>query len=66
MYFCMTKSSKSHLRGSLLEISLPFPALPKRAQRLFLCQRTDFMHARHTFICGRGTSAYANLLDSFV
>ena len=31
-----------------------------------LCQRTDFVHARHTFICGRGTSAYANLLDSFV
>ena len=34
MYFCMTKSTKSHLRGSLLEISLSFPALPKRAQRL--------------------------------
>ena len=31
-----------------------------------LCQRTDFMHARHTFICGRGTSAYANLLGYFV
>ena len=30
MYFCMTKSTKSHLRGSLLEISLSFPALPKR------------------------------------
>ena len=108
MYFCMTKSTKSHLRGSLLEISLSVPALPKREQyipscanissepsdcgqrqkyrlkctgclldfalchadrqgsRLFLCQRTDFVHARHTFICGRGTSAYANLLDSFV
>ena len=34
MYFCVTKSTKSHLRGSLLEISLSFPALPKRAQRL--------------------------------
>ena len=22
----------------------------------WLCQRTDFMHARHTFICGRGFS----------
>ena len=31
-----------------------------------LCQRTDFVHARHTFICGRGTSAYANLLGYFV
>ena len=30
MYFCMTKSTKSHLRRSLLEISLSFPALPKR------------------------------------
>ena len=25
MYFCMTKSTKSHLRGSLLDISLTFP-----------------------------------------
>ena len=107
MYFCMTKSTKSHLRGSLLEISLSVPALPKREQYTPSCanisskpsdcrqkqkyrlkctgclldfalchaearstprlyQRTDFMHARHTFICGRGTSAYANLLDSFV
>ena len=32
MYFCMTKSTKSHLRGSLLEISLSFPTLPKREQ----------------------------------
>ena len=32
MYFCMTKSTKSHLRRSLLEISLSFPALPKREQ----------------------------------
>ena len=32
MYFCMTKSTKSHLRASLLEISLSFPALPKREQ----------------------------------
>ena len=23
-------------------------ALPKRARRLFLCQRTDFVHARHS------------------
>ena len=66
MYFCVTKSTKSHLRRSLLEISLSFPTLPKRAQRLSLCQRTEFVHARHTFICGRGTNAYANLLDSFV
>ena len=116
IYFCMTKSTKSHLRGSLLEISLSFPALLKREQytpscanisseppdlgqrqkcrlkckgvcstllcampiygrgsRLAkarsaprLCQRTDFMHARHTFICGRGTGAYANLLGYFV
>ena len=32
MYFCMTKSTKSHLRRSLLEISLPLPTLPKREQ----------------------------------
>ena len=32
MYFCMTKSTKSHLRRSLLDISLPFPTLPKREQ----------------------------------
>ena len=32
MYFCMTKSTKSHLRGSLLDISLSFPALPKCEQ----------------------------------
>ena len=32
MYFCVTKSTKSHLRRSLLEISLPFPTLPKREQ----------------------------------
>ena len=99
MYFCMTKSTKSHLRGSLLDISLSFPALPKREQYipscanissepsdgkqrqkcrlkckgvcstllcampiygrdscLFLCQRTDIIHARHTFLCGRGFS----------
>ena len=109
MYFCMTKSTKSHLRRSLLEISLSVPALPKCKHHIpscanissepsdlgqrqkcrlkctgclldfalchadmagdrasWLCQRTDFVHARHTFICGRGTSAYANLLDSFV
>ena len=34
MYFCMTKSTKSHLRRSLLDISLTVPTLPKRAQRL--------------------------------
>ena len=34
MYFCMTKSTKSHLRRSLLDISLRVPTLPKRAQRL--------------------------------
>ena len=33
-YFCMTKSTKSHLSRSLLEISLSVPALPKRAQHL--------------------------------
>ena len=32
MYFCMTKSTKSHLRRSLLEISLSFSALAKREQ----------------------------------
>ena len=32
MYFCMTKSTKSHLRGSLLEISLSVPTLPKCEQ----------------------------------
>ena len=32
MYFCMTKSTKSHLSRSLLEISLSVPALPKREQ----------------------------------
>ena len=26
-----------------------------RGSCLFLCQRTNFMHARHSFICGRGT-----------
>ena len=92
MYFCMTKSTKSHLRRSLLEISLSFPALPKREQYTpscanissepsdcrkrkeyrfkyqgvcstllcalsrftkarsapRLCQRKDFVHARHS------------------
>ena len=98
MYFCMAKSTKSHLRGSLLDISLRVPALPKRkhhnppvrtyrvnrptagkgrsagsnarvvcsillcampiygrGSRLakarpapWLCQRTDFVHARHS------------------
>ena len=102
MYFCMTKSTKSHLRGSLLEISLSFPALPTRKHHIpscanissepsahrqrqkcrlkctgclldfalchadirrgsclakarsapRLCQRTDFMHARHFFYAG--------------
>ena len=37
MYFCMTKSTKSHLRGSLLEISLSFPTLPKREQYIPSC-----------------------------
>ena len=37
MYFCMTKSTKSHLRGSLLEISLTVPALPKREQYIPSC-----------------------------
>ena len=37
MYFCMTKSTKSHLRGSLLEISLSVPALPKREQYIPSC-----------------------------
>ena len=32
MYFCMTKSTKSHLRRSLLDISLSVPALLKREQ----------------------------------
>ena len=46
-----------------LPVLAPF-AKARSAPRL--CQRTDFVHARHTFICGRGTGAYANLLDSFV
>ena len=109
MYFCMTKSTKSHLRGSLLDISLSFPALLKREQYTPSCAnissepsdrrqrqkcrlkctdclldfalchadiRQGFMpfplsayrlHARPPLLlCGRGTSAYANLLDSFV
>ena len=37
MYFCMTKSTKSQLRRSLLEISPPFPALPKREQYIPSC-----------------------------
>ena len=37
MYFCMTKSTKSHLRRSLLEISLSVPALPKREQYIPSC-----------------------------
>ena len=37
MYFCVTKSTKSHLRRSLLEISLPFPALPKCEQYIPSC-----------------------------
>ena len=37
MYFCMTKSTKSHLRRSLLEISLSFPALLKREQYIPSC-----------------------------
>ena len=37
MYFCMTKSTKSHLRGSLLEISLLVPALPKCEQYIPSC-----------------------------
>ena len=110
MYFCMTKSTKSHLRGSLLEISLTVPALPKREQYIPSCanissepsdrrQRQkcrlkctgcllDFalcpfppyqsapgasalsahrLRARPPLLlCGRGTSAYANLLGYFV
>ena len=115
MYFCMTKSTKSHLRGSLLEISLSFPALPKREQYIPSCanissepsdrrqrqkcrsnarvvcstllcampMRQGFplcqsalsisalsayrLRTRPPFLlCGRGTSAYANLLASFV
>ena len=37
MYFCMTQSTKSHLRRSLLEISLSFPALPKCEQYIPSC-----------------------------
>jgi len=29
-------------------------------------QRTDFTHARHTFICGRADNACTNLLGFFV
>ena len=32
------------------------PRFAKARPAPWLCQRTDFIHARHTFICGRGFS----------
>ena len=109
MYFCMTKSTKSHLRRSLLEISLSVPALPKCKHHIPSCANISSEPSDHRqrqkcrlkctgclldfalchadaagdhafssvsvqtsctpatpFICGRGTSAYANLLGYFV
>ena len=65
MYFCMTKSTKSHLRHSLLDISLSLPALPKRAQRLgSISAQTSYTPATPLY-AGVDFLAYANLLGSF-
>ena len=48
-----TGSNARVVCSTLLCALSPF-AKARSAPRL--CQRTDFMHARHTFICGRGFS----------
>ena len=41
VYFCMTKSTKSHLRGSLLEISLSFPTCQTANIITLLCEHIE-------------------------
>ena len=65
MYFCMTKSTKSHLRGSLLEISLSFPTCQSALSVSAVSAHR--LHARPPHLYMRAwIFAYANLLGYFV